>query len=52
MSPGDRLSKGLDFMLKGIGPKGKNQEARGGIGGSGMKNMFWQWQNRTLSTRQ
>lgn len=27
MSPGDRMAKGLDFMLKGIGPKDKKQEA-------------------------
>ena len=26
MSPGDRMTKGLDFMLKGIGPKDKTQE--------------------------
>jgi hypothetical protein len=29
MSPGDRISKGLDFMLKDIAPKGKNVESRG-----------------------
>lgn len=29
MSPGDRMTKGLDFMLKGIGPKDKTQETGG-----------------------
>jgi hypothetical protein len=30
MSPGDRMAKGLDFMLKGIGPKDKTQETGDG----------------------
>ena len=29
MNPGDRMAKGLDFMLKGIGPKDKTPEAEG-----------------------
>ena len=29
MSPGDRMSKGLDFMLKDIGPKDKPSKAEG-----------------------
>ena len=29
MSPGDRMTKGLDFMLKGIGPKDKTPESEG-----------------------
>ena len=28
MSPGDRMGKGLDFMLKGIGPKDKTARVR------------------------
>ena len=29
MSPGDRMAKGLEFMLKGIGPKDKTSKAEG-----------------------
>jgi hypothetical protein len=37
MSPGDRMSKGLDFMLKGIGPKDKPSEAEGTLQESGLE---------------
>jgi hypothetical protein len=36
MSPGDRMTKGLDFMLKGIGPKDKTPESEGELQESGV----------------
>ena len=36
MSPGDRMTKGLDFMLKGIGPKDKTPESEGEAPESGV----------------
>ena len=36
MSPGDRMTKGLDFMLKGIGPKDKTPESGGEAPESGV----------------
>lgn len=38
MSPGDRITKGLDFMLKDIAPKGKTSESRVATQESGVMN--------------